>query len=191
MRHPQPIAFQPDQTPSHSEALRATAYPARVAAVVALVLGAAIFGFFYAWVCSTTWGLDLADPRVAIEAMQEMNASVRNPVFFVSFFLTPAAWGIAALLAWQGGLKRAGLLLALAGAIYLFCGLLLTATINVPLNEELGRTAIPADLDEARQIWTTYSQTWQGWNLTRTIASGISFVVGVLGFGELMRRIPA
>lgn len=183
---PGPAETQPQPGVGHSHQ-----YPARVAAVGALVLGAAIFGFFYAWVCSTTWGLDLADPRVAIEAMQEMNASVRNPVFFVSFFLTPAAWGIAALLAWQGGLKRAGLLLALAGAIYLFCGLLLTATINVPLNEELGRTAIPADLDEARQIWTTYSQTWQGWNLTRTIASGISFVVGVLGFGELMRRIPA
>ena len=31
-----------------------------------LLLGGAIFGFFYAWVCSTMWGLDAADPFVAI-----------------------------------------------------------------------------------------------------------------------------
>ena len=49
-----------------------------------LVLGSllfcgAIFGFFYAWVCSTMWGLDSADPRVAIAAMQAMNACLPRP----------------------------------------------------------------------------------------------------------------
>ena len=48
---------------------------------LALGLSAAIFGFFYAWVCSTMWGLDQTDPVVAITAMQAMNASVRNAVF--------------------------------------------------------------------------------------------------------------
>jgi uncharacterized membrane protein len=64
--------------------------------LVALVLTGAIFGFFYAWVCSTMWGLDDADPRVAIAAMQAMNASVRNAVFFPAFFLTPVALCVAA-----------------------------------------------------------------------------------------------
>ncbi len=62
-----------------------------VSATVAVLLTGAIFGFFYAWVCSTMWGLDDADPRVAIAAMQAMNASVRNAVFFPAFFLTPVA----------------------------------------------------------------------------------------------------
>ena len=57
--------------------------------IVSVVFCGAIFGFFYAWVCSTMWGLDQADPRVAIAAMQAMNASVRNAVFFPAFFLTP------------------------------------------------------------------------------------------------------
>ena len=38
----------------------------RYSAYVSLVLTAAIFGFFYDWVCSTMWGLDAGDPRVAI-----------------------------------------------------------------------------------------------------------------------------
>ena len=62
-----------------------------------ILLCGAIFGFFYAWVCSTMWGLDQADPRVAIAAMQAMNASVRNIVFFPAFFLTPVVLALTAL----------------------------------------------------------------------------------------------
>ena len=47
------------------------------------------------------WGLDDADPRVAIAAMQAMNGSVRNAVFFPAFFLTPVVLGLAAALAWR------------------------------------------------------------------------------------------
>jgi uncharacterized membrane protein len=50
-------------------------------ALAGLLLAGAVFGFFYAWVCSTMWGLDQADPRVRIAAMQTMNVLVRNIVF--------------------------------------------------------------------------------------------------------------
>ncbi len=65
-------------------------------ALVSLIFTGAIFGFFYAWVCSTMWGLDAADPRVAIAAMQAMNASVRNAVFAPAFFGTPVVLAAAA-----------------------------------------------------------------------------------------------
>jgi len=45
-------------------------------AFLSLILSAAIFGFFFAWVCSTMWGLDALDPRVAITAMQGMNVYI-------------------------------------------------------------------------------------------------------------------
>lgn len=57
-------------------------------AFLSLMLSGAIFGFFYAWVCSTMWGLDRAAPQVAIQAMQTMNASVRNAVIAPAFFGT-------------------------------------------------------------------------------------------------------
>ena len=72
---------------------------------LSLLLSGAIFGFFYAWVCSTMWGLDAADPRIAIAAMQAMNASVRNIVFFPAFFLTPAFLALTAVLL-QHSLQR-------------------------------------------------------------------------------------
>ena len=76
-------------------------------AFAGLLLAGGIFGFFYAWICSTMWGLDAADPRVAIAAMQAMNASVRNAVFAPAFFGTPLVCALAAFAAFQAGHKGA------------------------------------------------------------------------------------
>ena len=87
-------------------------------AVLSLLHSGAIFGFFYAWVCSTMWGLDAADPDVAISAMQAMNASVRNPIFAQAFFGTPLLLLAAALVAWNGKERRAALFFGSSGLLY-------------------------------------------------------------------------
>lgn len=140
--------------------------------LAAVMLAGAIFGFFYAWVCSTMWGLDDADPRVAIEAMQAMNASVRNAVFFPAFFLTPAALAIASILLRRNGRRQAARWFGLGAATYLLGGLVLTMAINVPMNEELARQTKVLTEPEAARIWDDYSETWQFWNTVRTMASG-------------------
>ena len=140
--------------------------------LLALLSTGAIFGFFYAWVCSTMWGLDATDPRTAIEAMQAMNASVRNPVFFTAFFLTPAFLGLTAVIGLLARQKRPALLLGLAAALYFTGAFLVTALVNVPMNEALGQTAVPLDAETAQEIWSAYSTPWQFWNTLRTIVSG-------------------
>ena len=70
-------------------------------ALISLLLSGAIFGFFYAWVCSTMWGLDRLEPDTAIAAMQAMNASVRNGVFAPAFFGTPFVLLATALVGWR------------------------------------------------------------------------------------------
>lgn len=158
--------------------------------IVAVLLTGAIFGFFYAWVCSTMWGLDDADPRVAIAAMQAMNASVRNAVFFPAFFLTPVALGVAAAVAhWYRHRAPAALFLA-AACVYTVGGLLLTMAINVPMNEALGALAVPESREAAAAIWADYSGRWQRWNITRTVASGISLVLATLALLALRTPSP-
>ncbi len=149
--------------------------------LLSLLLSAAIFGFFFAWVCSTMWGLDRTDPRIAMEAMQAMNASVRNWVFAPAFFGTPVILALTAAWLWFGDDRGSAGLFALAAAIYLTLGLVLTMTINVPMNEALAEVSIPGDIEEARAIWQAYSGRWQVWNQIRTVASGLAFVVAVLG----------
>lgn len=141
--------------------------------LISLMLTGAIFGFFYAWICSTMWGLDAIDARVAMESMQAMNASVRNPVFFVIFFLPPLATGLTAVVTWLNGAKQATRLLTIATVLYIVGCVVLTSTINVPMNEALGRTAVPATEPAAAEIWDAYSGRWQVFNTIRAVAAGI------------------
>ncbi|MEN3150388.1 anthrone oxygenase family protein [Neorhizobium sp. IRAMC:178] len=156
-----------------------------VLAGLSLLMSGAIFGFFYAWVCSTMWGLDAADPAVAIEAMKAMNSSVRNMVFAPAFFGTSPLLLITALLAFLLGLRGPAAAFALAAVVYLIGGQVLTMSINVPMNEALAATATPADADGARRVWREYSQPWQYWNIVRTLASGVCLLLAGLGVALL------
>lgn len=150
---------------------------------LSVLMAGGIFGFFYAWICSTMWGLDAADPRVAIEAMQAMNASVRNAVFAPAFFATPFVMLITAAVV-RG---RAGVFFAAGGAIYLLGGLILTMSVNVPMNEALALVEVPEDVDAARTIWAEYSPRWQVFNIARTIASGVALMLASAGLWALAR----
>ncbi len=164
------------------------AFGPRAAAVVtltALTLTGALFGFFYAWVCSTMWGLDAADPRIAIAAMQAMNASVRNAVFFPAFFLTAPALVLAALVARSAGARLPAALLAVAaGLVGLGC-FVLTITVNVPMNEALALVTVPADVPAAAEIWADYSARWQVFNTIRTVAAGLALLLGAAALWKL------
>ncbi|RJT38583.1 DUF1772 domain-containing protein [Mesorhizobium waimense] len=157
--------------------------------IASIVFCGAIFGFFYAWVCSTMWGLDQADPRVAIAAMQAMNASVRNAVFFPAFFLTPVVLGLTAAMAWFSGHKASAFWFCGAAVVYLLFGLSLTLTANVPMNEALAATAVPDDIHAAQTIWQDYSGQWQIWNQARTIASGIALTLAGVGLARLRSTV--
>lgn len=145
----------------------------------------AIFGFFYAWVCSTMWGLDMAAPQVAITAMQAMNASVRNAVFFPAFVLTPVILGTTAFIAALQTRKRSAVLFRLAAILYVVGAFFATATVNVPMNEALADVVVPADTEQAREIWQSYSASWQFWNLLRTIVSGVCLLLTGLAIYSL------
>lgn len=146
-----------------------------------LLLSAAIFGFFFAWVCSTMWGLDAADPRVAIGSMQAMNASVRNAVFAPAFFGTPFVLALTATALRRAQFRKGSTFFALSAVVYFAFGLVLTMAVNVPMNEALAAVPVPQDINQAHNIWSNYSPRWQLWNQIRAAASGISFLLAVAG----------
>ncbi|MFV0645553.1 MAG: DUF1772 domain-containing protein [Sphingomonadaceae bacterium] len=153
--------------------------------VLAVILAGAIFGFFYAWLCSTMWGLDEIDPRMAITAMQAINARVQNVVFFPAFFLTPAALAVAAIFLTMQGFRQVALWFVAATIVYIVLGMGVTLFGNVPMNEKLAATPVPDDLEQARAIWQDYSRKWQQWNLIRTIGSGLSLALAAFGLTRL------
>ena len=160
--------------------------------LLALMLTGAIFGFFYAWACSTMWGLDTLPPEVAIAAMQGMNGSVRNAVFAPAFFGTGPMLLLAAAVCWREGAAGAAQLMALAGVVYLVAGMGLTIAVNVPMNQALALMD-PAAPDAAA-VWAAYSRPWQWWNVVRTVASGVSLGLagsGLLVLGRQDSTVPA
>jgi len=155
---------------------------------LSLLLSGAIFGFFYAWVCSTMWGLDTLDPNVAIAAMNAMNISVRNGVFMPAFFGTPViliATGVIAFLAHQ---RKVALFLCLAALVYVVGAFIPTANINVPMNIALEQYNPPLIAEDAAAIWAEYSPRWQFWNTFRTIVAGIALLLVGLALYTLPRR---
>jgi len=157
----------------------------RPLALLSLLLSAALFGFFYAWVCSTMWGLDMADPRVAIAAMQAMNASVRNAVFAPAFFGTAPVLLLTAFVMLRGGQRGAALWFGLAGIVVALLAVALTAAFNIPMNETLATLTVPQDIEAARVIWADYSPRWQVWNQIRTVTSGLAVLFVGVGFLRL------
>ena len=167
-----------------SKALEATfvaASPVVLLALLSLLFSGAMFGFFFAWVCSTLWGLDAADPNVAIAAMQAMNASVRNVVFAPAFFGTPVLLILTALAALRVKEGEAAACFALAGILYVLGAMVTTMTANVPLNEMLAAVETPLDRQTAQDVWRSYSGPWQVWNAVRAVVLGV--VLALAGWG--------
>lgn len=149
-----------------------------------LLFAGAIFGVFYAWICTTMWGLDAADPRVAIAAMQTMNANVRNMVFSLPFFGTPLVLLLTAAVI-RG---RAGLFFGAGAAVSLLGNVVLTMFLAVPMNEALALIEVPTDLEAARAIWEAYSPRWQVYNITRTVFCGIALLLAAVGLWRFAQR---
>ena len=161
------------------------------ASLITLLLCGALFGFFYAWICSTMWGLDNIPPTLAIEAMQGMNASVRNAIFAPVFFGTSIATLALAGLAYINNEKRSSLLF-LSAALIVFLGCqVLTFSINVQMNEALALISIDelkGAPERAAQIWHDYSPNWQFWNVIRTLFAGLA--LALVGMGLMSYQNP-
>jgi len=120
------------------------------------------------------WGLDAAAPDVAVAAMQAMNASVRNMVFFPAFFGTPIIVFLAAVFY----MRRDGwaAIWLFGAALLIAVSVVLTMRVNVPMNEALALER-PETLEAATRIWAEFSPVWQNWNQVRTALCGVALLM--------------
>ena len=153
-----------------------------------LMFSGALFGFFYAWVCSTMWGLDAADPKVAIQAMQAMNASVRNAVFAPVFFGTVVVLAATSLVGFATGHRRAAMWFAAAAIVSLAFNNVLTFSVLIPMNTGLAAVTVPDALDRAAAIWAEYSDGWKLWNQIRAAGTGLALGLAAIGALSLSKR---
>ena len=150
---------------------------AYLAAATTLLLTGVMAGFFFAYSGSVMLGLDAVGADHAIPAMQAINLTVRNPVFFVTFFGTPVAALVTSVLFIVARRPAAATLFLIAGSVYFLGALMPTALVNVPMNEALAVAAVPADPQVAGKLWADFSVPWTWWNTLRTAFSALSLLV--------------
>jgi uncharacterized membrane protein len=135
-----------------------------------------IAGVFYAYAVSVNLGLAGQPDAGYVAAMQAINERIQNPLFFLSFF--GAVLFLLAALAAHSLRPRSSRfwLVALASALYVGGGFLLTVFVNVPLNEALARVALEAFPGELARARAAYEDPWVFWNGVRTVFSFVAFL---------------
>lgn len=149
----------------------------RASILLAILTTGLSAGFFYAYACSVTLGLARLDDAAYVVAMQEINATVRNPVFAFGFFGALVSLAAATLLHLRGPRSPRGLLVLAALVVYAAGGFGVTMRANVPLNRDLERverTAAPETLARER---AAYEDEWNAWNVVRTLGSTLAFAL--------------
>lgn len=150
--------------------------------LIALLCTGALFGFFFTMSFSIMPGLDLTAPYSAILANQEIGHATQKSYFAVALIGTPVSLAILFGLLWRSGLKVERLWVA-AAFLSFIAMMVVTLTLNVPLNQIIDALPISADQENLNALWLAYSVDWQKWNLLRVLFSGVSLLA--LGFALL------
>jgi uncharacterized membrane protein len=161
------------------EAPRPTALgsaPRALTLALATLTTGLIAGVFYAYAVSVNLGLAAQPDASYVSTMNAINERIENPLFFLSFF--GAALFLLAALAAHYRRPRSGRfrLVALACALYIGGGFLLTVFVNVPMNEELARVAAGASPGELASARAAYEGPWDFWHGVRTVFSILAFL---------------
>jgi uncharacterized membrane protein len=136
-----------------------------------------IAGVFYAYAVSVNLGLAAQPDASYVATMQAINERIENPVFFLSFFGAVLFLLAALAVHLPKPRSRRFWLIALASALYVGGGFLLTVVVNVPLNEELARVVADASTGELARARAGYEGPWNFWNGVRAVLSSLAFVV--------------
>ena len=144
-----------------------------------LVLSASVLaigvvaGLFFAYSNNVMPALRRSDDHTFVEAMQKINVVILNGRFYLFFIGALIATIVAAAIHVTAGSRRVLPLILVALALYLAV-IIITGTVNVPLNDKLA--AGGPDLAAVR---AGFEATWVRWNLARTVCSMGAFVAAL------------
>lgn len=135
-----------------------------VVLVAALVAAGLIAGLFYAYACSVMPGLARGDDKTFVEAMRGINVAIVNPVFMLTFLGAPVLAGVAIFL--NPGPRP----WVIAGFAFLLAMIVITAVVNIPLNN-----ALDSGGDDYAAVRAAFETVWVRWNVLRAVVSTAGF----------------
>lgn len=124
-------------------------------------------GLFFTYSNSVMGGLARLPVAQGVAAMNHINVVILNPLFLTIFMGTAVLALLLAIASVVGMTPRPGWIL-LGAVLYIVGNIIITSTINVPMNNALA--AVAADSTQAAQLWATYLDRWVFWNHVRAVA---------------------
>ena len=139
--------------------------------IITTTSAALMAGFFFSFSVSINAGLGRLSDSQYLRAMQSINKSVQNPIFFIVFFSAVLLLPCAAFLQWK--ISWISFCLLLSATIFYVLGVFfITIFFNVPLNNKLEIFNIAsADTKEIKIMRNIFEDSWNNWNFVRTISS--------------------
>ena len=134
------------------------------ATLIAGTVGAGLIaGLFFAFSTAIMPGLAHASDRTFVQAMQEINVAILNPLFLLVFVAPIPALGVAVFT----GPSRPWVIAALV--LYVVC-FAITMAGNVPLNDALLAVGQPESEAAIRSAREVFEDSWNRLHLIRTVA---------------------
>ncbi|MEU6315936.1 DUF1772 domain-containing protein [Streptomyces sp. NPDC047014] len=169
-QHAQPGPYAGPHTPY---APQPAATAERGKAATALLLVSTVFmglmaGLFFAFDVSVMPGLAAGDERTYVTAMQNFNAAIDgNGLFGMVFVITLLTSAASAVIEFRKGRRNVAVWVAVATVAY-FVVLMITFSVNIPLNNELADAGDAAKLADFA-IVDKFKGTWVATNIVRTL----------------------
>lgn len=140
------------------------------ALVAATVATGLVAGLFYAYACSVMPGLGRSSDRTFVESMQRINVAIINGWFLVVFVGGLVLIVLAAVLH-LGEDGRPALPWIMAAFVLYGAVLVITGTVNVPLNNELAAAGEADQISDVHAVRERFEARWVRWNVVRAVVS--------------------
>ncbi|MDX3541057.1 DUF1772 domain-containing protein [Streptomyces sp. MB09-01] len=136
--------------------------------LVSTILMGLMAGLFFAFDVSVMPGLAAGDERTYVTAMQNFNAAIDgNGLFGMAFVLALLASAASAIVEFRKGRRTVAIWVGAATVAY-FLVLMITFSVNIPLNNELADAGDAAKLTDF-SIVDKFKSTWVSTNIVRTL----------------------
>jgi uncharacterized membrane protein len=141
-------------------------------------------GLYYAFTISVMPGLARAGDEVFVAAMWQINRAILNGWFAIGFGGSAVLAAIAAVL----HLGDPSLPWIIAALVLYVSTLVITFSVNVPLNNALDASGDPARSPDVPAVRAAFEARWVRWNTVRTLVCVLA--LGCLAWALLVRGAP-
>lgn len=156
-----------------------------IALTVLVFLTGLSAGLCFTWTNAITPGIGRLDDLRYLLSFQEMNRSIINPMFIITFF-GPSILGIIGLIAFRGASREIIGVLIVAIAIYFLGVVLVTIFGNVPLNNILDATELSsANRVDLKTLRDLFELKWNRLHVIRTISAVVSFSLLIISLIQI------